>query len=156
LIYGRFGDTSGRPYLEARLALPHQNRWRLCPFIIDTGAERSVLMPTDSRLMGVDRSGLQRDATDGIGGHCDGYNSFAFIILHDEETSFLHNFRINVFIPDESPDLFRIDSSILGRDVLDRLRLVYDKPNNRVTLDNFLANERIDAKGWNSPRLRIR
>lgn len=142
--------------MEDRLVIPHQNLWRNCPFIIDTGAERSVLMPIDARLMGVDRRQLHDpDASDGIGGRCEGHNAFAFIVLFDPDASVLHNFRVKVFIPDESRDLFRIDSSILGRDVLDRLKLTYDKPHQLVTLDELRSDEQHDATGWDATGLRI-
>lgn len=156
MIHGRFGNTSGRPYVEGRLVIPHQNLWRHCPFIIDTGAERSVLMPIDARLMGVNRRRLtEADASDGIGGRCEGYNSLAFLVLFDEEANRLHNFRIKVFIPNEQRDLFRIDSSILGRDVLDRLKLTYDKPHGLVTMEDLRSDEQLDATGWNATGLKI-
>jgi hypothetical protein len=157
LIHGRFGDTSGRPYLEAKIAVPHQNVWRFCPLIIDTGAERSVLMPIDTRLMGLDARKLgQRAYSEGIGGHCDGYDVLAFIVLLDEETGTLHNFNVRLFVPDDSPDLYSIDSSILGRDVLDRVRLVYDKRGDGVTLTVVEDDGRFDVTGWDSPNLVIR
>jgi hypothetical protein len=157
LIYGRFGDTSGRPYLEAKIAIPHQNVWRYCPMIIDTGAERSVLMPIDARLMGLDRSALDRRAySEGIGGHCDGFDLFAYVVLLDEEAHLLHNFNVTLFVPDESPDLYNIDSSILGRDVLDRVRFSYSKPDGIVSLAVAFDDGKFDVRGWDSPRLAIR
>ena len=44
MIQGRFGNTTGRPYVNGRLLLP---RLRLSTNLSDTGADVSVLMPVD-------------------------------------------------------------------------------------------------------------
>jgi len=88
--------------------------------------------------MGLDRTKLQhRSNSLGIGGNAPGYNEFAIVILGDDELGRLFEFRLEAgaFIPDDSPEMREIDASVLGRDVLDRTRLVYDKPNGVVTLE---------------------
>ncbi len=148
MIEGRRGDTTGRPYVEGRLALPHHpdNPYALCSFIVDTGAESSVLVPIDARRMRLDRSKLQHPKTTlGIGGAATGFEEYAFIILKDEHHRKLYNFRIRVFIPDETPEMMEIDGSVLGRDVLDHVVLTYDGPARRVTLDVTDCEESFEA-----------
>ena len=136
MIHGRFGDTTGRPYLEGKLALPHQlgNVWAWCSFIIDTGAERSVLVPVDARRMGLDRAGLTRPSNSlGIGGNAKGHDEFAIIVLGDDERGRLYEFRVEVFIPEDTADMREIDGSVLGRDILNHAELLYSRA--AVTLD---------------------
>ncbi len=45
MLIGRFGHTSGRPYFEARVVLPHLNVAGNVSFLLDTGADKSLLMP---------------------------------------------------------------------------------------------------------------
>ena len=140
MINGRFGDTTGRPYVEGRFIFPHQpgNVWAWCSFIIDTGAERSVLLPVDARRMGLDRTKLVQTANSlGIGGNAPGHNEYAVVILGDDERGRLYEFRLTevAFIPEDTDEMREIDASVLGRDVLDRVRLVYDKRDRRVTLE---------------------
>ena len=53
MLQGRFGDTSGRPYMEGHVLLPRLG-WRgYVSFIFDTGADTSLLMPLDARRMGI-------------------------------------------------------------------------------------------------------
>jgi hypothetical protein len=46
-IAGRFGDTTGRPYLEGRLVLPRLGKRGDFSFLVDTGADYTYLMPGD-------------------------------------------------------------------------------------------------------------
>ena len=96
--------------------------------IIDTGAERSVLMPVDARRMGLDRRRLQhRSNTLGIGGNAEGHDEFALIVIGDDDRGVVFGFRVNLFVPADTEDMREIDGSVLGRDVLDRVRLTYDR-----------------------------
>jgi hypothetical protein len=52
MIQGRFGNTSGRPYVEGRLVIPRLKVRGDISFIFDTGADQTVLMPMDgTRLL---------------------------------------------------------------------------------------------------------
>ena len=73
MITGRFGDTSGRPFIEARLYLPRLNLSGDVSFLLDTGADASILMPADARRLGVPFNQLEGDnECGGLGGtvHC--------------------------------------------------------------------------------------
>ena len=60
MLKGWFGDTTGRPYIEARIAFPRLRALGLVSFVLDTGADRSLLMPRDCILTGVNLKGPNR------------------------------------------------------------------------------------------------
>jgi hypothetical protein len=46
-----------------------------------------------------------------------------------------YEFRVSLFVPEESPELLEIDGSVLGRDVLDHGRLICDGPAGTVEFE---------------------
>jgi len=69
MLQGRFGNTSGRPYIEGRLSFPRLGIAGDISFLMDTGADTSVIMPIDSGRMGVDVNQLTTTTESyGIGG----------------------------------------------------------------------------------------
>ena len=69
MLRGRFGETTGRPYFDARVVLPRLEAKENVSFIFDTGADSSVLMPLDAQRLGIDLSRLDEGrAATGIGG----------------------------------------------------------------------------------------
>ena len=58
MLRGRFGDSTGRPYIEGRLIIPRLNIKSDMSFLVDTGADRSLLMPGDGRRLAIDYSKL--------------------------------------------------------------------------------------------------
>lgn len=76
MLRGRFGDTSGRPYLEGRLILPRLGIRSDISWCVDTGADRSLLLPADGTRMGIDYSKLTGEIPSvGIGGVVHNYLS---------------------------------------------------------------------------------
>ena len=70
MLRGRFGDTSGRPYMEGHVLLPRLGLSGNVSFIFDTGADTSLLMPLDAQRMGIDYGLLGNElSTLGIGGN---------------------------------------------------------------------------------------
>jgi len=125
MLRGRFGNTSGRPYLEGRLILPRLRVQGDISFIVDTGADNTVLMPLDGIRLGVDYSKLSGGtAIVGVGGYAHMFQeSGAAIFL--ERSNMLHIYFIEVRIASHTPEIADIPS-LLGRDVLDRWRMHYN------------------------------
>lgn len=74
MIKGRFGNTSGRPYVEARLAIPRFQIIGDISFLLDTGADKTALMPLDAGRIGIDYNQLtNKNSAVGIGGANDIY-----------------------------------------------------------------------------------
>ena len=125
MLRGRFGDTSGRPYLEGRLILPRLNVQGDISFIVDTGADNTVLMPLDAIRLGVDYSKLSGGKpTVGVGGYAQMFQESGAVIFL-EGSNKLHMYFIEVSIASYTPEIAEIPS-LLGRDVLDRWRIHYN------------------------------
>ena len=72
-ILGRYGDTSGSPYLEGRLVVPCLEISGDVSFLVDTGADYTALMPMDGEEMQVpfasdEFNQLEDSNAEGIGG----------------------------------------------------------------------------------------
>ncbi len=134
MLQGRFGDTSGRPYFEARVAIPRLKIAGDISFIFDTGADSSLLMPIDSGRMGVDFSQLKITAeSHGIGGLNRQFLEPA-ILAFTEPGVCLHVYFLSMRIATPTPDISDIPS-ILGRDIIDRWAVTYDKQNAGLTAE---------------------
>src|SRR4030042_48768 len=84
MLRGRFGDTSGRPFIEGRLILPSLNINGDISFLVDTGADRSLLHPDDGIRLGIDYTKLTGNAESvGIGGICHYFVEPALIVFSE-------------------------------------------------------------------------
>lgn len=131
-ILGRFGNTSGRPYVEGRLDLLRPGIHGMVSFLVDTGADRSVLMPGDGVWIGVDFATLSAPViVGGVGGSTRMCPEAGVISLLDEDDNRIHAFAVNMLMVPPKHDLMHT-ASLLGRDVLDRCRVEYEKPAGRL------------------------
>lgn len=124
MIVGRFGDTSGRPYIEGRLVVldvPLD-----VSFIVDTGADTTFLAPGDADRLGVDAAlfGERNVQVRGLGkSAADCARTSALVTFEDEGTVRVYGIDLVVGFPDDIPLSV---PSLLGRDVLNRWRMTYD------------------------------
>lgn len=124
MLKGRFGNTSHIPYIEGYIVFP---RFRLrgnVSFIVDTGADNCVIMPADARRFGIDFAKLRHPR------HCIGLNGLAktfeeraLVTFADTRSVYTYNVKVDFVSP--NPDLEKTPS-LLGRDILERWRMVYD------------------------------
>lgn len=139
MFHGRFGDTSGRPYLEAQVILPRLKVNSGVSFIVDTGADRTVLMPLDAIRMGIDFRKLRRAGNlFGIGGSCKSFSEPA-IIMFSENRGRLFLYEITIGIVEKKREVMRT-RSLLGRDILDRLRMDYNASKQSITFKVISAD----------------
>ena len=125
MLRGRFGDTSGRPYMEGHVLLPRLGKNGNVSFIFDTGADTSLLMPLDGQRMGIDYGRFQKEETSlGIGGTSENYIESAYFAFVGDEA--LYGYEVELRVCKPSADLMTIPS-LLGRDIIDRWRVTYDK-----------------------------
>jgi hypothetical protein len=128
---GRFGNTSVAPYLERRVFFPRLQSRGLVSFLIDTGADGTVLMPADSRRLGINFRVLQNPVTsDGIGGAANGFNERALLSFSDGIYVFSYLLEIEISAPINHNGRF---PSLMGRDVLDQWRFVLKRFRNKIT-----------------------
>jgi len=133
MLSGRFGNTTGRPYIEGRIVLPRLHIVGDVSFLIDTGADCSVLMPLDGTRMAIDYSQLQNVVSSlGIGGVSRDYSEAAIIAFSDGINVYVYTPTIRISTP--SPDIMGVPS-LLGRDVIHRWELNYDFSQNSITMN---------------------
>jgi hypothetical protein len=139
MLRGRFGDTSGRPYFEGRLLLLGLKTLGDISFLVDTGADRSVLHPGDGERIGVDYEKLtHKTESTGIGGICHGFLEPALVVFSEPGRN-LYVYLIPIEIVPPEEHIMELPS-IIGRDILDRWRTVYDPTNNELTFEVHAAD----------------
>ena len=126
MLYGRFGESSGRPYFAAWVAIPRLGIAGSVSFIFDTGADSSILMPADAANLGVDPGTLADPVESfGIGGSAPTSVEPAHFAFADGDAIYGYDIQLLVHLPTDNA--MRVPS-LLGRDVIDRWRVTYDKP----------------------------
>jgi hypothetical protein len=139
MLTGRFGDTTGRPYIEGRLILPRLKIRGDISFCVDTGADRSLLHPGDGQRMGIDYTKLTGQTQSvGVGGICHNFVEPALVVF-SEPKRFLHVYIIPLAVCPHALD--RMDlPSLLGRDILDQWRMTYHPTKKRLTFQVVSAD----------------
>ena len=124
MLSGRFGDTSGRPYLEGRLLIPRLGLTGDFSFLVDTGADRTFLMPGDGRTLGLDYGNLQNhdNSARGASGPISSYREPAWVAFSDGSN--LYGYSITLAILGFRSDMLTVPT-LLGRDVLHRWTINY-------------------------------
>lgn len=137
MLRGRFGDTSGRPYVEGRLVFPVLRLRGDISFVVDTGADRSVLMPLDGMRIGVDYNTLSSHTESvGMGGISRDFEEQALVgFAEPNQNIYVYNIKIIVASP--HPDIMDVPS-LLGRDILDHWRIIYN-PSKKLLSVRFLS-----------------
>ena len=140
-IYGHF-KTSEAAYVDATLLLPELELKSGIEFLIDTGAARTVIMEKDSEKLAIDYNKLSKSTIGliGIGGVIETYEaknaSLHFIVKTGEEHAInIDRLRI-ARIPKRGPMIPSMPS-IIGRDILNKYKLEYDRRNDSV----FITDE---------------
>ena len=125
MLRGRFGDTSGRPYIEGHVLLPRLGWSGNVSFIFDTGADTTLLMPLDAQRMGIDYGMLENEVpTLGIGGESTNFSESAYLAFVGDDA--LYGYEIELHVCKPAEELMTVPS-LLGRDIIDRWRVTYDK-----------------------------
>lgn len=110
-------------------------------FLVDTGASRTTLIDKDVIFLGLDYNSLKKHSQNvsGIGGSVETY-------IIDDTTLILGSKQIHlpIFVvrhaleslnKEDRIKLLRIPS-LLGRDIINRFRLIFDKEENKVVLED--------------------
>jgi hypothetical protein len=134
MIEGRFGNTTGAPYFEASIWFPRLLLRGLISFLVDTGADGTVVMPTDSKKLGIDFRRLVNPVTsEGIGGAAQGFNENAILSFSDRHYLYSYSLKVQISAPTRHNHRF---PSLLGRDLLKGGRFVMDQKN-KVTFTPY-------------------
>ena len=143
MLTGRFGGTTGRPYIEGRLFLPRLGIDGNISFLLDTGADSSILMPGDALRLKVPYDQLTGDSPAvGLGGEVHCYEENAVIAFSDPgRTVYAYQLDLDILPVDPTTMDFR---SLLGRDILDRWRIVYDPSHHLLQATVRTADYKVD------------
>lgn len=135
MIVGYF-RASGRPYVEGRLLIPRLGIDGRVHFLVDTGASVTSLSPRDGSNLNVPFGELINPAEQvGIAGSRTYYREPAVIMFPDGARWHRFNVALYVAPPDTRADYL---PSLLGRNVLNSVRMEYDYPKQRL---EFAATE---------------
>jgi hypothetical protein len=123
MLEGRFGNTSGAPYLESRVSIPRLSLKGLVSFLVDTGADGTVFMPADSKKLGVNFGTLKNSVTsEGIGGAAKGFTEQ--VVLSFSDRRFIYTYLLNIEFSAPTKHNHRFPS-LLGRDIIDQWRFCF-------------------------------
>src|SRR6266508_2186449 len=121
MIRGYFFERGGvkRPFVNAVLDFPSLARSLHVRMLVDTGADRTILAPLDTRRLGIDLTRMpQGQPSTGVGGR--GETRTGEVILTLDSSSI--NLTLTILDPPSNASLLPIPS-LLGRDVLSRFAL---------------------------------
>ena len=133
MLRGSFGAHSGEPNIEGYLIVPALNVSGHVEFLVDTGADGTLVQPSDLLALGADEAMLRRlqykKPVNGIGGSLGVHIAKSSLLFLASST--LNVYSVEVGIPhiDQVPPL----PSLLGRDILQHWRMTYDPYQGRLS-----------------------
>ena len=137
MIDGFFG-TDGHAYLRGRVYLPRLGAGGYVYFLIDTGADATTLHPDDGRKIGCAFDELVNPIrVGGVGGYETYYDEPASITFSGIDGYYGFEIDLSVGKPSEESDGLE---SLLGVDILNRMRMDYDFRRGRVRFDEVEAD----------------
>ncbi len=133
MIRGDF-ESGGLPVVEGFLTLPRFNVSTGITFLVDTGAYATCIHPRDSERVSLPFDLLERPVpSDGVGGTATYFLEPATLEFIDGDAREIRRYEIDVRIARPAPDprhsVNRLHS-LLGRDIIDRWRMLYDRTDN--------------------------
>lgn len=128
MIIGRFGGSSQRPYVEGRVSIPSQNISADISFVLDTGADMTVLMPMDGAKIGLDYNNLNNVVSSlGISGYSQDFLVSGYVTFRGSDGT-LYSYEIDLLVSSPSPEISSIPS-LLGRNIMNKWAIRYDPTN---------------------------
>ncbi len=132
MIIGYF-TSDGLPWVDCDLLLPRFGLKAPVTFLIDTGSDTTILHPADGRALRCPFDLLENPAEfTGVGGTLSYYFEPA-VLSFDDSDGGIREFEIDISIAKPDPLTDGLDS-LLGRDLLNQMRMEYDFPRSRLDL----------------------
>ncbi|MGH2632411.1 MAG: hypothetical protein ACRDG3_03285, partial [Tepidiformaceae bacterium] len=142
-IKGSFGTADRVPMLRAWVNLPRLGVLSTVDFLVDTGADRTVPHPDDAAELKINHRLLGAHATlTGVGGSGSYAAEQALLVLGDGVGLWYLATVIYIATPNASNEGY---PSLLGRDVLSRMRMTYDHTNDLLEFDVLSFDHRSEA-----------
>lgn len=131
MIIGSF--ENGSPFVEGLLVLPRLRIVGPISFLVDTGADLTMLVPSDVNRLRIPYSRLRdRAPIFGFKGSAETFRETALLVFA-EEKGITRVYRRRIRIMEDDPDTDMSTDSLLGQDVLSSWRMVHDPSKRRVT-----------------------
>ena len=138
---GRFETFTRRPIIDCYIHIPSLGVEGPVPFLMDTGADCSVLMPADAERLKVDPSKLVYSRTStGIGGDCHEKIAPCHLYVADDTTIYGYRFPLGVAVDDPEDGLEEVPS-ILGMDILRYWKIYFDYPEKVITFTVQMSDD---------------
>lgn len=139
MFRGRFDDLSGGPIIDVHLTIKNLNIDGPVEFLLDTGSDVTVLMPSDAKRLGVDFSKLTQTRTSyGVGGKAEDFIIPAVLIVNDEDET--HAYRFALRIAKSIPEI-EDAPSLLGRDIAKNWNISIKFPDERLEIEVVMSDE---------------
>ena len=131
MIHGFFG-SDGHAYLRGNVYMPRFGIWGRVNFLVDTGADVTTLHPSDASNINCPFDELENPVeVGGIGGEQTYYDEPAIIVFYGTDRTYGFRTNLSVGKPSEETDDLE---SLLGLDILNRMRMDYDFRRKRLRL----------------------
>ena len=127
-----FIHPDDRPMVTGFARLPNSSLERSILFLVDTGAEVTILHPLDAEQLGLDFAGLGcGQSIAGIGGSAKVFDQQLRLLFPDADTGAWYEYNLTILVaaPTEHNRSF---PSLLGRDILRFWLTEYDPSNGLV------------------------
>lgn len=121
-------DGVARPMIRGEI-LAHDGSWQAIEFLVDTGADRTVLSASTLELLHL-QSSVTQDRLGGVGGIADS-------VVVETQIRFYRETRTTVIFRSQYAavtELNALDMSVLGRDITDLFAVIVDHPGTIVCL----------------------
>ncbi len=132
-----FFDESGRPRLYGLVRIPRMGVVYAVDFLVDTGADITVLHYPDVSFAGVDFDFLaresERDTCEGVGGSAEYFVEKAIIDLLDDSDGDTLSYAVDLYIATPSQSEWQ-QASLLGRNIIDLHDMTYSPRTSRLEL----------------------
>lgn len=143
MLRGFFKAIDGSPYLRGRIIIPRLNFFAELDFLVDTGADTTLLAPRDGGRFGLDYAMLRPNAwSQGTSGVVANAVERGVLGLRDDREPVVYTYELDVYVLPASANVMALPS-LLGRDVIDRCRMTYDPSVGELTFDVHAADDMV-------------
>ena len=146
MLRGRFEGGTGRPYIVGSINILRLGVEEDVAFLVDTGADVSVLMPLDVFRIGIMRERLSDSVESiGLGGISVNFVEDATIAFSDSDDGILYVYELSIEIAPAMAEIADVPS-LLGRDVLNRWSMIYNPNEDRLEFEAVSADSTIRVR----------
>jgi hypothetical protein len=143
MLFGRYVGSQMRPMIEGRISIPSIGAGGFVQFLIDTGADCTTLTPNSARMIRVNYNKLTvEDHSMGYSGTSSDFICPAIISFSEiDVVEYEYDIELRITKPDPGMPELLVLPPLLGRDILNRWRLMLDPKAKKIAID-VLSSDR--------------